>query len=628
MLDGRRRITQDVDDISSADELIRYAAAAQLTALTRRHPHISQNKIAHAAGLAAKPRDAAANLSTALRTKLTPLVLQRLDEVIGALGPDLEYTGGLSSLALRLRGEQRGRMQGNLIAHVPPSWTGHLLEEPVPYELGTLFQASGLLSAFFTADRVDTSGRSVADVRERYRNQLEQLMDRLIVIGVAPPTPRNIDAQVMLGSLASYAFEPMQERLEHELRTAPLGFQVWRAITTLVKLSPETGHHADALKAWIRRLLRDAEQLRYYSLHPGRSLDIELAISVPGTWSGPEDDWVVDVLLNRARNRGATVRERGTAAMGLWERAFREERPDLGKTEADLDALIAEFMDPEARPDAANGLQWLALTLQQVIRDKIAVCNEWPDAGKPWIHHVEAAANDLDHLGIPEHLLTGTKNLFRHMILQNVGVYRRHAIETVITGGWNEPVARALGRMLEYEEEEAWVRIRALFALGYLRNRDRQVEADLTRACKHAYRNLTQTEPTRGQITEMHAALFAVGDCFGAAGAEERARSVREGLRGMLTDLVSKTLAEERRFRRVARAAAYLLTVTAQPRLDGKKDLSEELLETLCAHRDPVTSRLSIWALSFRFRPDGTVRPLLAAAQYARRLDSPPYMEE
>ena len=75
--------------------------------------------------------------------------------------------------------------------------------------------------------------------------------------------------------------------------------------------------------------------------------------------------------------------------------------------------------------------------------------------------------------------------------------------------------------------------------------------------------------------------------------------------------------------RRPARAAAYLLTVTAQPRVNGHKDLSEELLEKLSRHADPVTARLSRWALSFRFAPDGQVRPFLAAAEYAEHDDAP-----
>jgi len=76
--------------------------------------------------------------------------------------------------------------------------------------------------------------------------------------------------------------------------------------------------------------------------------------------------------------------------------------------------------------------------------------------------------------------------------------------------------------------------------------------------------------------------------------------------------------------RRAARAAAYVLTVTAQPSEPGEKDISQDLLERLSQHPDPVTSHLSQWALSFRFAPDGTVRPLLAAAEHAKYDDDVP----
>ena len=120
----------------------------------------------------------------------------------------------------------------------------------------------------------------------------------------------------------------------------------------------------------------------------------------------------------------------------------------------------------------------------------------------------------------------------------------------------------------------------------------------------------------------MHASLFAVGDCFGVAGAEERAKSARERLRPVLTGLAEAEGDRAKFLRRPARAAAYLLTVTAQPGGD-KKDLSQELLEKLSHHPDPVTAKLSKWALSFRFAPDGTIRPLLDAPTYGEPDDTP-----
>jgi hypothetical protein len=113
----------------------------------------------------------------------------------------------------------------------------------------------------------------------------------------------------------------------------------------------------------------------------------------------------------------------------------------------------------------------------------------------------------------------------------------------------------------------------------------------------------------------MHAALFAIGDCFGAPGAEDRALSARDGLHDILTDLAHLKGDQALMLRRAARAAAYLLLVSAQPRQRAGRDFSEELLKLFSEHPDPVTSRLSLWALSFRFADDGTVRPLLAAGE-------------
>ena len=108
------------------------------------------------------------------------------------------------------------------------------------------------------------------------------------------------------------------------------------------------------------------------------------------------------------------------------------------------------------------------------------------------------------------------------------------------------------------------------------------------------------------------------------AGAEERARTARETLREVLTKLASMEGDRARILRRAARAAAYVLTVTAQSSESGDKELSQELLENLSRHPDPVTAHLSQWALSFRFAPDGRVRPLLAAAEHAKYDDDIP----
>jgi hypothetical protein len=625
------RIRQDITDVSSADQLLRFATAGQLAKLQEYREDLTLGRIAQGAGLGANPRTAGPVLATALSKGPTLAQLHGLDEIIGALVPHLDSTGSLSSLALRLSPEQRDKIKrNNLAAHIPSSWTRKVLADPPADEVGVLMQASALLSEFVAAERMNPT--ETAGIRDRYKTELDFLVRRLLLVSVAPPTSRNYDAQILLGMLASYAFEPMHELLESQLRYSPMSFRVWRAITKLVRLR-EADQQNKALQAWVRGLLGDAEELRTRSLYAGRSLDLELAITVPAAWSRGRDDWAGEALRVRVRDAEATIRERGTAAMGLWQRALAEGGAAPKQAEKELRGLIEEFRDPQARPDAAAGLRWVAATLEHVIDDQVAVCNTWPDVDEPWFRNVQRAASELDNHAIPDHLMTGTKHLFLHMILQNAGVHRREAIETIVTSGWNEPVARALGFLLKTERTEAWLRVRAEFALGFLQKHDPQVEASLTRSCEHAYQNLKLAEtaddvhPPRAHVTEMHAALFAVGDCFGVAGAEVRARSARDRLQPILEDLAGMTRDPRATIlRRPARAAAYLLTVTAQPRVGGRKDLSEELLEKLTRHADPVTARLSKWALSFRFGPGGEeIRPFLAAAEYATHHDDGPY---
>ena len=617
------RICQDVTDIGSADQLLRFAVAGQVERLRKRG--FNQGQIARGAGFGDNARNAGPALSRALRAGPSADQLHALDEIIGTLDPHADGTGGLSSLALRLSGERREKIKSShLAAYVPPNWTAQVLANPPAGEIGVLLQASAVLSEFMAAGKMG-SGEVITTIRERYEKDLDLLVQRLILIAVTPPTASNYDAQILLGMLASYAFEPLMDQLDSQLRNSPMSFRVWRAITKLVKLSQD-GEHAAALRTWVRQLMSDAEDLRKNSLYAGRSLDLELAITVPPSWSPPRDDWVGEALLTRARNPEATLRERGTAAMGLWQRALSEDRPALKKTREHLQELIAEFRHPDSRPDAPAGLRWLAATLEHVIDTESAVCNDWPDIDEPWFRNVQEAAGQLDDCGIAVHLLDGTKGLFRHMILQNAGVHRREAIETVVASGLSAPVAQALGFLLRNEQEEAWLRIRAEFALSFLQQRDRTVETDLVRACEHAYQRLkldfSQSPLPRSHVTEMHCSLFAVADCFGAPGFEDRAKSARRTLAPILASLAGVDGDRAMMLRRPARALAYLLLVTAQPAYDGKPDLSRVLLEKLRNHQDRVTAELSEWALSWRFAPDGSVRPFLAAAEYRHPADN------
>lgn len=626
-------ISQDVTDISSVDQLLRYAAAGQLTSLLKDRGY-KQEEIALGAGWGTSARNAGPVLARALGNRFTTRQLGELDEIIGALAPDVDRAGGLSSLELRLSADRRTGdgdtsaakriTDTGLAAHVPPSWTRKMIADPPAGEIGVLMQASGLLAEFAAASRI--GHRGVTAIRDRCGRDIDMLARRLALVSVGRPGPLSYDAQTLLGMLACYCFDQTRDGLERAVRYSPMGFRVWRPLTRLVMLSGDSGQ-PDAIRDWIRDLLLDSGDLRKRSLYAGSSYDLELALTVPPEWSPPGDDWVGAVLRDRARDPEATLRERGTAAMGLWQRAITEDRPDLKDTESELHELIAEFRDPATRPDAAPGLRWIAATLESLIDSRTAVCNNWPDVPDPWYQHVRDAAGEVSKTGIPDHMMTGTRNLFLHMILQNAGLYRRYAIETVVTSGMTRPVASALASLLRAERQEAWLRVRVQAAMGFMQRAEMTAQNDLKRACQLAFANTAETladkAPLRSQITELHGSLFAVGDSFGSAAGWESGRHARDVLRPVLSAIADMDGERALRFRRPARAAAYLLSVTAQPRTGGRKDLSEELLEKLCSHPDQVTSRLSSWILSFRFAQDGTIRPLLAAAELGEAEDTP-----
>lgn len=551
--------------------------------------------------------------------------LKRFDLIMSVLR--LDYAGGLSALAVRLRGAH-DRKIGPVDPHSPAGAHKELLSRFSNDEDTVLLQADALVSRLRVASSLDRP------VHRQSAAEIDRVVSRLILIGAAPPTQRNVEALIWLGTLSGYAFDRMRMRLVKTVRTTPLGFRVWRAVTKSVLLNT-VGAAAtkearideatiSSLRVSVQRLLREAETLRTTSLYPGRSLDLELAIALPGDWSAPSDrpsgDWVGEVLLDRARNKDATLRERGTAAHGLWERAVKGKGQDRETVEAVLRDLIEAFRKTDERPDIAAGMRWTAATLDAVVTGGVDVCDEWPRCDEPWFRTVMTAAENLgEDLTIPKQVRPATRKLFEHALLQNAGVPRRQAIDTIVAAGWAEQVAIALIEVLDNERQESWLRIRALFALGFLQCRSPEVREALAEACVRATENLSGCGDADQQpaiVTELHAALFAVGDCFGARGAEKHARAVREPLRPVLDELVRSDLLTAERTWPVARAVAYLLTFTAQARGgDGSEDLAQTLLKVLALHEDAVTRQLSRWALEFRFADDGSVRPLLDAAR-------------
>jgi hypothetical protein len=602
-------VLQDIKNISSAEQLISYAVRAQLDLVGEGASHnraASHNKIAQAIGMDG------GNFARALAGgAFADAKLQKLDELIVALSrAGVKHTGGLSSLAVCLRGLTD---RESLADRVPASWTPEILEGRADDEVGVLTQASALLSAFLAAAQFDKAAHvssTVQAVPGRYFNEVEHVVDQLIILGYAPPTPRSIEALIMLGTLGGYEFEIVTEQLEYALRR-PLGFRVWRVITALVMLNKRPSL-TPRLRQWVKKQLESAEELREKSLYPGRSLDLELAIRIPQEWSIAEDDWAGAALLARANNAQATIRERGTAAMGLWRRAVANPQQDAARVAADLAPLIEQFETPAMHQNSHVGMRWVAATLRHVITEGEGVCNTWPKVDEPWIQNVNDAVRQLEGR-IPAEILPATKTLVRHSLMQNAGIHRRQAIEALVAGGWTGPVARALERFIELERTESWLRIRALFALGFLQHRDRSVQDSLAAACHYAYANL-KDNPSRAHVAEMHSALFAVGDCFGAAAVPEQdVRQMRRSIREILENIIYGSLTDHENMYPVSRAAAYLLTFMILPRNNHGEDIAEVLLRKLCNHPDSTTQELSKWALDNRLDETGAIKSLVHA---------------
>jgi hypothetical protein len=609
---GRGRIEHLIKDIGSEEEVIRYAAAAQLARLDG--IGISQAVVGKVLSIGAS------NLTHALagRQPLRNETLRELDKASVSLAPELGHTAGLAQFAVRMRGLLD---RESLAASVPPNYfagTSARSED----ELHVMVQAYDILDKFLTAEKAK---RGVAGVLQKHSTHINEIVDRLILIAGAPPTPRNIEAQIVAGSLSKYAFGITFGKLEDSLRHTPLGFRVWRTLTKMLLLGQADDARGDkrlseSLRPKVARLLSEAGSLRKESIYPGRSLELELAISVPTNWLRPTTS-VTTMLRERATNSDATLRERGTAAHALWQRAVSSQRTKDAAVQKTMRDLVKHFREAEEqRPDIASGLQWVALSLDDLInRDEPeAVCNQWPAVDAPWFDSVQEAAALIAQENIPSWVRAGTRKLFEHILLQNAGVERRKAIETVTAGGYVEPVAEALGRVLRDDRTEAWIRIRAIFALGFMQHRSASTARSLTSACQRACQAvLASDNPTGSQINELHTALFAVGDCYGALGAETDARGVRDQLHDTLDRLVKDRRLQDERMWPVARAMTYLLTFTAQARgRSDPNDLSQELLEVLRDHPDQVvTGEFSKWALRWRFGENGQVNPILHAAR-------------
>jgi hypothetical protein len=603
-----------ITDIADTAQLLRYAAKAHVSLIveSRGGPR-KQQEVAAAMNIA--PAALSGILNGQHGAKPIETILSPLDSAVFAFAPEVgRTTGGLVALAARLAGYSH---QNNAVAGIPSSWVAELMQKSFEQPVGSLIQASALLSSLLGAHSEAASDA----VCLQHRRDLSKVVEPLLLIGVGPPTPHSIEALIVLGGIARHriAFEDMKDTLEKTLTGSPLGFRVWRVITSIVQAAKTGELPTKHLSGWVELRLRDSESLRTKSLYPARSLDLELAIAVPAEWVKGTGDWAASVLKDRAKDRKASIRERATAAMGVWERAFNDTDPPTAKRAAKmyLRTLIEDLTKDEKQSrdglrsfDAIpGGGEWLIASLEHTLSDdKILITNTWQDFNLPFLDAVKTGSDYLATCGeIPGYLLDATQFLFEQSILQNAGVYRRKAIDTLRSTGLAEPIAAAMAKVLDDPRTESWLRCRILFAIGFMQERGDNVEGTLRSAFKYATDELIDGRDggtlTRDLVSEVHAALFAIGDCFGAFGAEAGATRMRRflddaGLWKLVDECATDVLSP------IPRAAAYLLTVMTQ------EDDLKRIEPLKNGHPDLPTRQACEWAAQKRFTEDGKLRPL------------------
>jgi hypothetical protein len=493
-----------------------------------------------------------------------------------------------------MSGYRGGKGRDNASAQIPHAWIGDILDQRLDGPVGVLTQASALLTAMWDAE----TEAAVQNVRERYRPRLRTIVERLVVAGVQPPTPLSVESLIILGGMGSYAFPDVRDVLERALRHGPLGFRVWRALTAIVHAtaSSRPPRPSDEFAAWLQRQLADSLTLRQNSLYPARSLDLELAIAVPPSWMKGGADWADEVLRERMAGRSFTPRERGTAASGLWQRALSRGPTSVASARRELHDAVAAFRVDAAQSRGGAELRWIADTLEHLVDQGMEVGNAWPPSHERCLKVVQDIARAVT---VPDIIRESTATLFEHALLQNAGVYRRRAIDALRVGGWAGEVARALGEVLRHDDAEPWLRCRVLFALGLLQERGETVQLTLRQAYDRARRQLEAGTSTQDAVAELHATVFAIGDCFGLRGAQSEAKAMWTAVSPSLRVLATQSKAE---LVPVARAAAYTAAVTEQAQ--------DRLLRNLADHHsDGVTRRVATWGLERVLpRPDARTR--------------------
>ncbi len=601
----------EIRDISNEDDLIRFAVQAQLWRIDRTPEQVTDRR-----SLIKR-----ATLTACLNgtDSFAQETLQQLDDIIVACAGMMSHVGGLAAFGARMR-EHTDHI--GVSVGIPPGWVrDNMMNTESNDELHVLVQASTLLSTFIAANRV---GLASGVIRDQNQQAIARVADRLILLAGGPPTPRHYEAHALLGGLAKYAFSIVLNRLIASIRSQPLGFRSWRPLTRLMMMARDGTDRPlfHELQNFIPALVTAANgELRERSINPGRSLDLEVLIAIPWGFvagSDDDDDRVSLVLLERAQNLDATLRERGTAAMGYWYRVGSTPGKDRTHARKQIGELVRLLDEEVAAPGVGQGMAWVARTLEELLRHDVTVGNigDWPTVEEDWYQAVMDARRSLDHVGLPDSIREATKNLFLHSLLQNAGVERRRAIDTLRTAGLVEKVAPRLSELLGDPrlKNEQWLRIRVLFVLGYMQASAFLDEQNMVEAVRTAFERVKHTDrPTRAEVGELQTALFAVGDIFGVTGVEDqgtrrRAGSVRDALQSTLTEITRSPQTRDPRLATAVRALAYLLTFTAQPGMD---DLSRTLLQELSGHPDGVARRFSEWAFRTRFDNNGGVLPFL-----------------
>lgn len=553
-------------DISDTDQLIRFAARAQILLATSGEvgrTRSTQAGIARAAGVAPS------NLSSALNKAMPTSLIQKLDVALAAVIPDAPRFGGLVGLATRLTGDEIVEVA------IPPAWLEDLLSLPLELPSAVLLQSSALLSSL----RVVEQETGYISATRAY--DVSSLIRRLVQLGTLPYGGQSDEALVLLGRLSTMFFQSARPHLMQALR-GPLGHKVWPIADFMTGRVAERSASSE-LPYWWRLQFQDMDDLRRLSVNPTHTLDIEAAASTPILWALEDTDWAMRAIWRRAESHETTHREVGAALASLWMRAQARRTSDevLDRMERLLDQRIADSMRLDQ--SAQSELRWYRDVIHVFERERTKVIRSWPR------HHscVRLIGRASKHLGVPEQIADDLRVLLEHALLQSMTFYRHRAIDVIKASGWGRQVAPVLQRVLDDATAERWLRARCISALGGVAPPDPSTHFALLDAY-HGSMTSYRRHPLHPQEdgVEVQAALFAIIDAFSMqsySAVEEIRRSVERDL----WDLFETEPALGDRATLLQRAALYFLLTMGES--TGKTSLELPMRSS-----DPVVRQLAV----------------------------------